>query len=231
MIEAIPDNLALKQTLLQKLDSLVRADAILATSTNTLSITALAAATRLPGRVLGLHFCKPAYIMRLVEVVRGEHTRQDALDRAVEFARTIGKTPSYLPDTPGLLVDNRIAQAYCGKALHLLDDSSLDIPTVDRLMEAAGFPDGAVPPDGFYRGGYRVQSDAVPVRSDLSRRSISPAPTPAAHGRRRAAEHKERKGILRRVAVRCFSVEWRRGWGMRRTGLSIHELEPGSCGC
>jgi 3-hydroxybutyryl-CoA dehydrogenase len=141
VIEAIPDDLALKQALLQKLDSLVHTDAILATSTDTLSVTALAAATKLPGRVVGLHFCKPAYLMRLVEVVRGEHTRQEVLERTVEFVRSIGKTPLTLADTPGLIV-NRIAQAYYGEALSLLDDSGLDIQTIDRLMEAAGFPMG-----------------------------------------------------------------------------------------
>jgi 3-hydroxybutyryl-CoA dehydrogenase len=141
VIEAVPDDLEVKQTVLHALDDIVRPDAILATSTNVLSLTVLAAATRLPERVVGLHFFKPAAIMRLVEVVRGDLTRQDVVDGAVELAQRIHKTPVVVKDAPGLIV-NRIAQAYFGEALGLLDEGGLDVPTVDRLMEAAGFPMG-----------------------------------------------------------------------------------------
>ncbi len=141
VIEAVPDNLEVKQSVLRALDDTVRPDAILATSTNILSLTALAAATRLPERVIGLHFFKPAAIMRLVEVVRGELTRPDVIERAVELAQRMHKTPIVVKDAPGLIV-NRVAQAYFGEALGLLDEGGLDVPTVDRLMEAAGFPMG-----------------------------------------------------------------------------------------
>lgn len=141
VIEAVPDDLDLKQTVLRTLDDIVRPDAILATSTNTLSLTTLAAATRLPERVIGLHFFNPAAIMRLVEVVHGDLTRQDLIERAVELAHRIHKTPIVVKDMPGLIV-NRIAQAYFGEALGLLDEGGLDAPTVDRLMEASGFPMG-----------------------------------------------------------------------------------------
>jgi len=141
VIEAVPDDLDVKQSVLRALDDVVRPDAILATSTNVLSLTVLAAATRLPERVVGLHFFKPAAIMRLVEVVRGDLTRQDAIDGAVALAQRMHKTPIVVRDAPGLIV-NRIAQAYFGEALGLLDEGGLDAPAVDRLMEAAGFPMG-----------------------------------------------------------------------------------------
>jgi 3-hydroxybutyryl-CoA dehydrogenase len=141
VIEAVYEKLTVKQALLRALDGVVRPDAILATSTNTLSVTTLAAATRLPERVIGLHFCRPAHIMRLVEVVRTPTSRQDVLDHAVALVRRIGKTPVLVQDTPGLIV-NRVAQAYFGEALHLLDGGSLDEHTIDELMEAAGFPLG-----------------------------------------------------------------------------------------
>lgn len=141
VIEAIQDTLAAKQALFQALDSLVSPETILATSTNTISVTRLAAASRLPERVIGLHFCKPAYLMRLVEVVRGFNTRPEIIDQATALVRRIDKTPVVLADTPGLIV-NRLAMTYCGEALYLLDQTALDEETVDRLMEAAGFPMG-----------------------------------------------------------------------------------------
>jgi 3-hydroxybutyryl-CoA dehydrogenase len=141
VIEAVYEKLTVKQALFRALDGIVRPDAILATSTNTLSITTLAAATRLPERVIGLHFCRPAHIMRLVEVARTPTSRQDVLDHAMALVRRIGKTPVLVQDTPGLIV-NRVAQAYFGEALHLLDGGSLDEHTIDELLEAAGFPLG-----------------------------------------------------------------------------------------
>jgi 3-hydroxybutyryl-CoA dehydrogenase len=141
VIEAIYETLTVKQSLLHALDGIVRPDAILATSTNTLSVTTLAAVTRLPERVIGLHFCRPAHIMRLVEVVRTPTSRQEVLDRALDLVRRIGKTPLLVQDTPGLIV-NRVAQAYFGEALHLLDGGGLDEHTIDQLLEASGFPMG-----------------------------------------------------------------------------------------
>lgn len=141
IIEAIEDRLPLKRTLFQKLDELVRPNTILATSTNTLSITRLAAVTRQPGRVIGLHFPRPAHVMQLVEVVRAPGTRQEILDRAMTIVRRFDKTPILVDDSPGLIV-NRVAHMVFNEALHLLDGGGLDEATIDRLMEAAGFPMG-----------------------------------------------------------------------------------------
>jgi 3-hydroxybutyryl-CoA dehydrogenase len=141
VIEAIQDTLAAKQALFRTLDNLVSSETILVTSTNMISVTRLAASTRVPERVIGLHFFKPAYVIRLVEIVRGFNTGQEVIDQAVALVRRMGKTPVVLADTPGLIV-NRLAVTYCGEALHLLDQTSIDEETVDRLMEAAGFPMG-----------------------------------------------------------------------------------------
>lgn len=140
-IEAVHDDTALKETVLQELDLVLGPDAILATTTNTLSITALAAAIRTPGRLVGLHFLNPAHIMRLVEVIRAAQTRPDVIDRALDLVRAAGKTPVVVDDAPGWIV-NRVAQAYFGEALRLLDDTNLDVASIDRLLEAAGFPMG-----------------------------------------------------------------------------------------
>lgn len=141
VIEALHDAQPVKQHVLETLDGLVRPNTILATTTNVISVTTLAAATRLPERVIGLHFCRPAYRMGTVEVVRSPSARQDVIDRALALVRAMDKTPVLLDDSPGLVV-NRVLLAYVGEALHLLDGGGLDEATVDRLMEAAGFPMG-----------------------------------------------------------------------------------------
>lgn len=141
VIEAVQDDLDVKLSVLKRINSLARPDTILATTTNTLSITTLAASAGAQEQFIGLHFLNPAHIMRLVEVVRCDQTRQDVIDRALALVRSLGKTPMLLDDFPGLIV-NRVAQAYVGEALRLLDDGDLDVATVDRLMEAAGFPMG-----------------------------------------------------------------------------------------
>ncbi len=141
VIEAVPDTLAAKQAVFQALDRLVPPETILATTTHTLSITRLAASTRHPERVIGLHFGKPAHIMPLVEVVRGLNAAPERIEQAAALVRDMGKTPVVLGDTPGLVV-SRLAQTYFGEALYLLDQSALDEETVDKLMEAAGFPMG-----------------------------------------------------------------------------------------
>jgi 3-hydroxybutyryl-CoA dehydrogenase len=141
VIEALPDTQPVKRALFQTLDGLVRPNTILATTTNLIPITTLAAETRLPERVIGLHFCRPADRMGTVEVVRSPAARPDLLDRAVALVRTMDKTPVLLDDSPGLIV-NRALLAYTGEALYLLDGGGLDEATIDRLMEAAGFPMG-----------------------------------------------------------------------------------------
>lgn len=141
VLEAIPDTLDGKRALLRDLDRLVRPDTVLASSTHLHPITALAAATRAPDRVLGLHFFRPAYLAGVVEVVQTPTTRQDIIDAAADLVRSARKTPLILHDAPGLIV-NRVAQAYFGEALTLLDETTLDAETIDRLMEAAGFARG-----------------------------------------------------------------------------------------
>lgn len=141
VIEAIQDRMEAKQTLFRLLDEALPPTAALATSTSLLSVTALAASTRLPERVIGLHWLRPTLRTGLVEIVRTPHTRPDLLELAQALVRRTGKSPLVVQDSPGLIV-NRIAQAYFGEALSLLDGSGLDAATIDRLLEAAGFASG-----------------------------------------------------------------------------------------
>lgn len=141
IVEAIQDRLGLKQALLQALDDIVSSQAVLATSSNTLAVSRLAMATRHPERVIGLHFPRPAHVLRLVEVVRTPLTRPDALEETSLLMQQCQRTPVVVDDAPGLIV-NRLAHIYCNEALALLEGGGLDEATVDRLLEAAGFPMG-----------------------------------------------------------------------------------------
>lgn len=137
-IEAAPEELELKRDLFRQLDSLLKPGALLASNTSSLSITAIAAATRRPEKVLGLHFFNPAHLMALVEVVRGDSTSQSTVEAGLAFARALGKTPVVCKDTPAFLV-NRIARPFYGESLRLLGEGAADAPTIDRLLKSLGF--------------------------------------------------------------------------------------------
>ena len=138
VIEAVRDDLTLKHAVFHALDEVADGGTLFATTSQTHSIAAIASATRHPERVFGLHFAGVAFPTQLVEVVRAPRTSADTVERAQAFLRAIGKTPLVVPDTPGQVL-TRIIQAYAGEALQLLDDGGLEIATIDRLMEAAGF--------------------------------------------------------------------------------------------
>jgi 3-hydroxyacyl-CoA dehydrogenase/enoyl-CoA hydratase/3-hydroxybutyryl-CoA epimerase len=118
VIEAAVEKMDIKKTLFQRLDGLVREDTILATNTSALSISELAAVTRHPGRVVGLHFFNPVHKMQLVEIVTGRETLPDVAQRAVQFAQRVGKLPVLVKDSPGFVV-NRILLPYMVEAAEL----------------------------------------------------------------------------------------------------------------
>ncbi|MDR5684285.1 MAG: 3-hydroxyacyl-CoA dehydrogenase NAD-binding domain-containing protein [Armatimonadota bacterium] len=136
VIEAAPEDLAIKQEIFRTLDALAD-DAILASNTSSLSITELAAVTRRPGRVAGLHFFNPAHILPLVEVVRGEATSDETVAALVAFCRRIEKTPVVAADTPGFIV-NRVARPFYGEALRIVGEGLADVATVDSAVRDGG---------------------------------------------------------------------------------------------
>ncbi|MCW5851464.1 MAG: 3-hydroxybutyryl-CoA dehydrogenase [Anaerolineae bacterium] len=138
VIEAAPEDLTLKQRLFQELDRLIQPSAVLARNTSSLSITAIAAATQRPERVVGLHFFNPAPVMPLVEVVQGARTADAVIQATVALAERWGKRPVVAQDTPGFIV-NRVARPFYLEALRLLGDGVADVPTIDRLVRSAGF--------------------------------------------------------------------------------------------
>lgn len=142
VIEAAPEDLNLKREIFKKLDSLCGPRTLLATNTSSLSVTAIAGATRHPERVLGMHFFNPPALMTLIEVIRGERTSEETMERAMRLARGLGKTPVSCRDTPGFIV-NRIARSFYNEALRILEEGQADVAGIDRIMkEAGGFPMG-----------------------------------------------------------------------------------------
>ncbi|RLP23209.1 3-hydroxyacyl-CoA dehydrogenase NAD-binding domain-containing protein [Mesorhizobium sp. YM1C-6-2] len=140
VIEAVFDDLAVKTELFQRLDAIVRPDAVLATNTSYLDPDVLAAATTRPERVVGLHFFSPANIMRLVEVVNCARTAPDVLATALAVAKKLGKLPVVSGVTEGF-IGNSIFSAYRREAEFLLEDGALP-QEIDAAMEAYGFAMG-----------------------------------------------------------------------------------------
>ena len=141
VIEAVPEDLALKREIFHTLDRICDPAAQLCSNTSSLSITALAGATQRPPQVAGLHFFNPAPMLALVEVIKGDQTSEETIGRLIDLARRWGKTPVVSRDTPGFIV-NRIARPFYGEALRLLDHDIANTETIDRIVKAAGFKMG-----------------------------------------------------------------------------------------
>ncbi len=139
IIEAIVENLEIKKSVIQKLESICRPDTILATNTSSLPVTAIASACSDPSRVIGLHFFNPAPLMHLVEVIPALQTNHDLASTCSALMSKWGKIPVVAKDTPGFIV-NRIARPFYSEALRILDEGIADIATIDwAVKEIGGF--------------------------------------------------------------------------------------------
>ncbi|SFU16920.1 3-hydroxyacyl-CoA dehydrogenase PaaH [Mesorhizobium sp. YR577] len=137
VVEAIIENLDVKRSVFASLEEIVAADAILATNTSSLSVTAIAAGLKRPERVAGLHFFNPAPIMKLVEIVSGLASSRAVLDILFETARAWKKEPVHATSTPGFIV-NRVARPFYAEGLRLLEEGAADVATIDAIMRDAG---------------------------------------------------------------------------------------------
>lgn len=137
VIEAIAERLEAKRGLFTTLESVVRADAVLATNTSSLSVAAMALGLAHPGRVLGLHFFNPAPAMRLVELIAPPACDAAAVDLARRTVEATGKTVIPCPDRPGFIV-NRCARPFYGEALALLEEGRA-ATEIDAAMLTAGY--------------------------------------------------------------------------------------------
>jgi 3-hydroxybutyryl-CoA dehydrogenase len=139
VIEAVAEDLAVKQALFANLENVVTADCVLATNTSSLSPTAIAAALSHPGRLVGLHFFNPAPVMRLVEVVSGLATDPAVAAAVTGLAEDWGKQVVQASATPGFIV-NRVARPFYAEALRLAEEQAADPATIDAVLtEAGGF--------------------------------------------------------------------------------------------
>lgn len=138
VIEAIVENLQIKQQLMRSLEQVVKPDAILATNTSSISVTAIANGMQHPERLAGMHFFNPVPLMKLVEVIAGAETHADVLDRLAALAESWGKTSVRAASTPGFIV-NRIARPFYAEALQLLQEQAGTPAQLDRAMRGVGF--------------------------------------------------------------------------------------------
>jgi len=140
VIEAVYEDYAVKQAVFEKIDAVAKPGAILATNTSTLDVDRVAAFTKRPQDVLGLHFFSPANVMRLLEVVRGAQTAKDVMATAMAMAKRIRKTAVVSGVCDGF-IGNRMIEQYSRQAGFLLDEGALP-QQVDRAAEAFGFAMG-----------------------------------------------------------------------------------------
>ncbi len=139
VVEAIVEDIAVKQALMRDLEAIVAPDCLIATNTSSLSVTSIAAACRLPGRVGGFHFFNPVPLMKVVEVIDGVMTESWVVDALTALARRMGHAPVKAKDTPGFIV-NHAGRGFGTEALKLVGEGVADFATVDRILKgAAGF--------------------------------------------------------------------------------------------
>lgn len=138
IIEAVVEDLAVKQNLFRELEANNSEDAILVSNTSSLSITRIGKALRHPRRFAGLHFFNPAYVMNLVEIVEGPVTDSAIVNKLRGFCESLGKQAVLVKDSPGFIV-NRVARLYYVEALKIAEEGIADFATIDKLMRGAGF--------------------------------------------------------------------------------------------
>jgi 3-hydroxybutyryl-CoA dehydrogenase len=134
MIEAVVEDAAVKEDVFRRADGVLPSGAVLASNTSSIPISSLAAATRRPDRVIGMHFFNPVPVLRLVEVVRGRETSDETAEAITELARELGKTPAVANDVPGF-VSNRILMPFINEAVWALHDGVAEAEAIDTIAK------------------------------------------------------------------------------------------------
>jgi 3-hydroxybutyryl-CoA dehydrogenase len=134
VVEAVVERQDVKEKVLAELDRTCSAETILATNTSSISITRLAAATRRPEKVIGMHFMNPVPVMQLIEVIRGLATSQETYDAVEAASRKMGKTPVEVHDAPGF-VSNRVLMPMINEAIFCLYEGVGKAEAVDAVMK------------------------------------------------------------------------------------------------
>jgi 3-hydroxybutyryl-CoA dehydrogenase len=134
VVEAIIENLAAKVQLFERLDKLTKPECILASNTSSISITKMAAATKRPDKVIGMHFMNPVPVMTLVEVIRGIATSDDTYQRVEDLSKRMGKTPIEVNDYPGF-ISNRVLMPMINEAIFALYEGVATPDSIDGVMK------------------------------------------------------------------------------------------------
>ena len=202
VVEAVVEDLAVKQALFADLEKVVTPGCVLATNTSSLSPTAIAAALSHPGRLVGMHFFNPAPVMRLVEVVSGLATRPEVDAAVTELALSWGKQVVQAAATPGFIV-NRVARPYYAEALRLAEERAASPATIDAVLTQAG---------GFRMGPFALMDLVGQDVNEAVTRSVWTAFGYDPGSRRR-----------------CCSVPWSRpaGWLGRKSGRGWYRYGDG----
>ena len=133
-VEAVVESYEVKAAIFRELDVLTRPEAILASNTSSISITRLAAATKRPDKVIGMHFMNPVPLMTLVEVIRGQATSDATTQQVMELSRALGKTPVEVNDYPGF-VANRVLMPMINEAVFAVYEGVATPEAVDQVMK------------------------------------------------------------------------------------------------
>jgi len=134
IIEAVVENLAVKNQVFQSLDSILRPDVVRASNTSSISITKMASQTQKPELMIGMHFMNPVPVMALVEVVRGLATSQETCEKTMELATSLGKTPVEVNDYPGF-VSNRVLMPMINEAIYCVMEGVGSPEAIDSVMK------------------------------------------------------------------------------------------------
>lgn len=187
VIEAVFEDMALKQSVFRRLDAMCKPGAILASNTSTLDVDALAAVTERPADVLGLHFFSPAAVMKLLEVVRGQATANEVLATALDLGKKIGKTCVVAGVCDGF-IGNRMLEPYLQQALFLLDEGCTP-QQVDQAIERWGFAMGP-----FRMGDLAGNDVSWRVRQQRAKDGKKPRPQPLADALCEAGRYGQKTG-------------------------------------
>ena len=134
VVEAATENIDLKLKIFQQLDEAAPAGCILATNTSSISITKIAAVTKRPELVIGMHFMNPVPVMKLVEIINGYATKKEVTDSIVEMSKTLGKVPCVVNDYPGFIA-NWILMPMINEAIYSLYEGVAGVDAIDTVMK------------------------------------------------------------------------------------------------
>ena len=134
VVEAATENETIKLKIFQQMDDAAPADCILATNTSSIPITKIAAVTKRPGKVIGMHFMNPVPVMKLVEIINGKSTEKEVTETTVALSKQLGKVPCVVNDFPGF-ISNRILMPMINEAIYSLHEGVAGVEEIDTIMK------------------------------------------------------------------------------------------------